>query len=979
MNKSTNSIFLLIYLVLINVSIAQVSEEVENGINTSLEAKYGGVKNISRVIDVNKEINEYQQSILPITDPYGTLSDCYLFVENVSDGGLVGVYKNNSLLWDSGPIVDLFNSNDHIQIYGSVDLNNDNTVEIMAVWNYGVSGFSQNIWIFSWDGIEGKVINDTISGRTPSTNKSVIWSYSYVTEILDVNGDGVMEIKGVNKRSTDKTKIYSWNGEKYGDFGLTMPDYVPMNLLTAKVKCKVSKSQYGLLYNYTVINDSSSSQSIWRVLIDRPYEKLFINSTSPNKKWVIRGTKNVATWDVDETIFGFPFDFINPGESKINFKLETESPLVYIGNYYLQGKNGKKIYTKKYIKVNSFKGKTICGKNPQNVFVPFEFIDTLITYTDSSYALVWIKDEQTRDKYDNYFNNAKNYLNQNNNNAAKSELQKVLTDCNADSSSVLTSEAYALLYFNTDYLIKQIPEGEPGLPVKLEDSQGSLLQGGSLQYYDGGWKDAIDNGDGTFTVQTEKDKVSLKIHYAGATQKVDNVTVGSTPYVFQTVNTEVQLKDSQGNFLPGGMVKYYASGWKDFGEAANGTAAKELLPREYTFRMEYGGANQDKKQNIDSNNVVVFQTVNAEVQLKDSQGNLLPGGTVKYYASGWKDFGEAANGSATKELLPREYTFRMEYAGANQDKKQNIDSNNVVVFQTVNAEVQLKDSQGNLLSGGTVKYYASGWKDFGEAANGTAAKELLPREYTFRMEYGGANQDKKQNIDSNNVVVFQTINAKVQLKDSQSNLLPGGTVKYYASGWKDFGEAANGSVTKELLPREYTFRMEYGGVNQDKKQNIDSNNVVVFQTINAEVQLKDSQGNLLPGGTVKYYASGWKDFGQAVNGSVTKELLPREYTFRMEYEGISNDKGQNISANGILVFTTVLATVKVKDANNQPVDGATVEYYGSGWKTIGTTVNGEVTKELLPKEITFKAMHNSKQAQKQQDITTNSIVEITIE
>ena len=134
-----------------------------------------------------------------------------------------------------------------------------------------------------------------------------------------------------------------------------------------------------------------------------------------------------------------------------------------------------------------------------------EFIDTLVNYSDSSYSFGWIKDEQTRDKYDNYFNTAKTYLEQNNNNAAKSELQKVLTDCNTDSSSVLTSEAYALLYFNTEYLISQIPEVEPGLPVKLEDSQGNLLpvpsgEGGSLQYYNSGWKDlgAAANGEVIF-------------------------------------------------------------------------------------------------------------------------------------------------------------------------------------------------------------------------------------------------------------------------------------------------------------------------------------------------------------------------------------------------------------------------------------------------------------------------------------------------
>ena len=194
----------------------------------------------------------------------------------------------------------------------------------------------------------------------------------------------------------------------------------------------------------------------------------------------------------------------------------------------MQGYNYKKDFDVEKIKSNSFIIKTISPNDLLGPFIPLKFIDTLITYTDSSYALGWITDEQIRDKYDNYFNTAKTYLQQGDSSTARAELQNVLTDCNMDSSTVLTSESYALLYFNTEYLVNKLPEAPAveGLPVKLEDSQGSLLQGGSLQYYDSGWKDAIDNGDGTFTVQTERSTVSLKMVYAGGSQQVNNVTVG---------------------------------------------------------------------------------------------------------------------------------------------------------------------------------------------------------------------------------------------------------------------------------------------------------------------------------------------------------------------------------------------------------------------------------------------------------------------
>jgi len=173
--------------------------------------------------------------------------------------------------------------------------------------------------------------------------------------------------------------------------------------------------------------------------------------------------------------------------------------------------------------------------------------------------------------------------------------------------------------------------------------------------------------------------------------------------------------------------------------------------------------------------------------------------------------------------------------------------------------------------------------------------------------------------------------------------------------------------------------MSYGGASLDKKQNIGTDMTVVFQTVNAKVQLQDSQGNLLDGGTVQYYASGWKDFGRAINGEVTKELLPKEYSFRMSYEGASLDQKQIISDGNPVIFLTVLCVVRVTDGANQPIDNALASYYASGWKEIGNTVNGEITKELLPKNYSFRANSNGVNQNKQQDISNYNVVEFVFE
>ena len=98
----------------------------------------------------------------------------------------------------------------------------------------------------------------------------------------------------------------------------------------------------------------------------------------------------------------------------------------------------------------------------------------------------------------------------------------------------------------------------------------------------------------------------------------------------------------------------------------------------------------------------------------------------------------------------------------------------------------------------------------------------------------------------------------------------------------------------------------------------------------------------------------------------------------MTYEYVSNDKQQDIGTNSTVNFSTVLTTVKVNDAQNQPVNNAEIKYYAGAWRNFGTTVNGEATKELLPSNISFRASANGVSKDKQQDISSNSTVEINL-
>ncbi|MDT3695164.1 MAG: IPT/TIG domain-containing protein [Ignavibacterium sp.] len=225
----------------------------------------------------------------------------------------------------------------------------------------------------------------------------------------------------------------------------------------------------------------------------------------------------------------------------------------------------------------------------------------------------------------------------------------------------------------------------PNLLVNLKNSLGNQIPASNVMYYESatsGWKDAVNNGDGTFTVITTKPTVSIRMFYEYANQTVHNITAHNNTYTFHTVNASVELRNSSGNLIDQGTVQYYAGAWRTFGTTQNGVANKELLPINYSFRMTYEYAPLDKQQDISTNSTVTFSTVLCTVKVTKTNGQALSGAGTKYYSGAWRDIGLTnTNGETTKELLPKSLNFRATSGSVSQDKQQDISVNNLVEIQ----------------------------------------------------------------------------------------------------------------------------------------------------------------------------------------------------------------------------------------------------------------------------------------------------------
>jgi hypothetical protein len=106
---------------------------------------------------------------------------------------------------------------------------------------------------------------------------------------------------------------------------------------------------------------------------------------------------------------------------------------------------------------NSLRVPTVGPVSPPLNITPLTFLATIVSFKEQAFALGWIANGGIKNSLDAKLNAAQAALNSGNSREAKNQLNALLNEVSAQAGKQLTSEAVALLQFNTQYLINQIP------------------------------------------------------------------------------------------------------------------------------------------------------------------------------------------------------------------------------------------------------------------------------------------------------------------------------------------------------------------------------------------------------------------------------------------------------------------------------------------------------------------------------------------
>ena len=500
--RTAIAISIVVLMLLYQASLCQTTEQrIASAVEQISVSSVSGYV-VCDMVNVDSAIGNLTVADGRIEDPYGTLAGCDIFTVRgrrqddhmLDPRGFVGVWKNERILWTSDTLMDSFLATSP-QVFATTDLNHDGSVDILIAWGVDAgSGHTKDyLWIFSWDGSRGTLISDH-----DSLGRSAIVSIDQAFKIADMNGDGIKEIR-VNlsgNYSNFGDVVYSWNGKAYGRW----PDaphpspgsFLPRNRLKIALTAGVTNESNSYTYNYRVHNNSTSIQDLSEINFSRSSSD-YVAVASPNLWNFDLGDFPIYGWSTVDVAA-----VVEKGKTLGGFAVKSQG-LPGIISYYAQGftdvspePDHPDAWFHNVI-TNSDHGFTIGPIDAQLQYNNFVFLDTLLSYTGQSADLGWLgrdrdndcddderQDDGVAKNIEKRLEKAKKFLERDDSLKARRELEKLVQKVERiwkrsqdqdkkrgkdkewkQDKGLMTSEAYALLKYNTKYLIDHLSDKQP--------------------------------------------------------------------------------------------------------------------------------------------------------------------------------------------------------------------------------------------------------------------------------------------------------------------------------------------------------------------------------------------------------------------------------------------------------------------------------------------------------------------------------------
>lgn len=245
-----------------------------------------------------------------------------------------------------------------------------------------------------------------------------------------------------------------------------------MDQVSAYVRARVTQVASGFDYQYFLENRPGAPQALVSFAIEA-----FSADATP----VVQ--RSPATWESWQRIVGSDFHVwetfqeprgLAPGASALGFgfkdaSLPSITRFLAWGNVqpptFPEGEAPESCEGSNIIE-NSFKGKTVGPKPPLKDFVPIEFLNYLISLVHDSRQQGWVREAKETKKLLQDLLKAKRRLEAGDPGKARSALKEFLERVKHEGcrgfhcpkNKALTSEAYALLYFNGKFLQARLPK-----------------------------------------------------------------------------------------------------------------------------------------------------------------------------------------------------------------------------------------------------------------------------------------------------------------------------------------------------------------------------------------------------------------------------------------------------------------------------------------------------------------------------------------